>query len=116
MVNLFDRFVDFQNARFAILMISLEAKMITIENKKKGKGKKRIETFCAKGITFKQTFVIRHVLQLTDKKDVRKIRFSFIGTTGFNSIHFVVSRHVSNLFRVFSIFFLLIGHGLINYK
>lgn len=40
MVNLFDRFVDFQNARFAILMISLEARMITIENKKKREGKK----------------------------------------------------------------------------
>lgn len=41
LVNLFDRFVDFQNARFAILMISLEARMITIENKKKREGKKR---------------------------------------------------------------------------
>lgn len=101
MVNLSDRFVD---ARFAILMISLEARMIKNEKKWKRRFARK------ESPSIKWTFVIA-TTRITDKKDLRKIRFSFIGTTGFSSVHFTVRDwlHVSNLFRMlFSIFFSLI--------
>lgn len=100
MVNLSDRFVD---ARFAIL-ISFEARMIKNEKKWKRRFARK------ESPSIKWTFVIA-TTRITDKKDLRKIRFSFIGTTGFSSVHFTVRDwlHVSNLFRMlFSIFFPLI--------